>query len=100
VTRRRAHKNASHTATLTIAAELGAIGVVLYVAFLAGSVKLLLLAIGRHRVAGLGLAVSFLVLVLHSLFYSGFFEDPIMWGVLGVAALLVASVPGRSGENT
>jgi hypothetical protein len=91
-TRRRAEKNASHTTPLTVAAELGAIGFVLYLALLAGAVKLLLLAVRRERVAGLGLAVCFLVLVLHSLFYSGFFEDPITWGVLGVAAMLVAAV--------
>ncbi len=98
-TRRRAEKNASHTTPLTIAAELGAIGFVLYIAFLVGAVKLLLLAIGRHRVAGLGLAVCFLVLVLHSLFYSGFFEDPIMWGVLGVAAMVVWSALRPGGET-
>jgi O-Antigen ligase len=98
-TRRRAEKNASHTTPLTVAAELGAVGFVLYLAFLAGAVKLLILATRRERVVGLGLSVSFLVLVLHSLFYSGFFEDPVTWGVLAVAAMLVATSPGRVGET-
>ena len=90
-TRRRASKNASHTTPLTVLAELGAVGFLLYVAFLAGAVRLLWEAFRRDRVFGIGLGVCFLVLFLHSLFYSGFFEDPVMWGVLGVATMLVAA---------
>jgi O-antigen ligase len=89
-TRRRAAKNASHTTPLTVLAELGAVGFLLYLAFLAGAARLLWEAFRRDRVFGLGLAACFLVLLLHSLFYSGFFEDPVMWSVLGVAAMLVA----------
>jgi O-antigen ligase len=92
-TRRRAAKNASHTTPLTVLAELGVVGFLLYLAFLAGAARLLWEAFGRDRVFGLALAACFLVLLLHSLFYSGFFEDPVMWGVLGVAAMLVARVP-------
>ena len=66
-------------------------GFLLYLAVLAGAVRLLWEAFRRDRVFGLGLGVCFLVLFLHSLFYSGFFEDPVMWGVLGVAAMLVAA---------
>jgi hypothetical protein len=41
------------------------------------------------------------VLFLHSLFYSGFFEDPLTWGVLAFAATALA-VPGsrRPAEAT
>ncbi len=92
-TRRRAAKNASHTTPLTVLAELGAIGFVLYLAFLAGAARLLWEGYRRDRVFGLGLAACFLVLLLHSLFYSGFFEDPVMWGVLGVAAMVIATRP-------
>ena len=73
------------------ARRLGAVGFLLYLAFLAGAVRLLWEAFRRDRVFGLGLGVCFLVLFLHSLFYSGFFEDPVMWGVLGVATMLVAA---------
>jgi O-Antigen ligase len=92
-TRRRASKNASHTTPLTVLAELGAVGFLLYLSLLAGAVRLLWEAFRRDRVFGLGLGVCFLVLFLHSLFYSGFFEDPVTWGVLGVAAMLVAARP-------
>jgi O-antigen ligase len=90
-TRRRATKNASHTTPLTVLAELGVVGFLLYVALLAGAVRLLWEAMRIQRATGLGLAVGFLVLFLHSLFYSGFFEEPVMWGILGVAAMLVAA---------
>jgi O-antigen ligase len=97
-TRRRAAKNASHTTPLTVLAELGAVGFLLYLAFLAGAARLLWEAFRRDRIFGLGLAACFLVLLLHSLFYSGFFEDPVMWGVLGVAAMLVARVRRAADE--
>jgi O-antigen ligase len=94
-TRRPADKNASHTTPLTVFAELGVIGFGLYLLFLGGAVKLLLEATRARRSLGLGLAVVFLALFLHSLFYSGFFEDPIMWGTLAVAALVVGSLGAR-----
>jgi putative inorganic carbon (hco3(-)) transporter len=96
-TRRAARRDASHTTPLTVAAELGTIGVLLYLAFLAAAARLFRIAIERRRALGLGLATAFLVLLLHSLFYSGFFEDPIMWGALGVAAAL--AVAPRSHEQ-
>jgi hypothetical protein len=76
----------SHTTPLTVAAELGAIGLALYVWLLAGGVRL----IGRVRsldeALGLALGASFLALFVHALFYSGFLEDPLTWLVLAVAA--------------
>ncbi len=95
-TRLGARKNASHTTPLTVAAELGAVGFAAYVAFLAGAGRLLLLTVRRRRDLGLGLATGFLVLFLHSLFYSGFFEDPITWGILAVAAASLACFGARA----
>jgi putative inorganic carbon (HCO3(-)) transporter len=89
-TRRRAEKNASHTTPLTVFAELGVIGFVLYLAFLGGSIRLLWDAGRRRLVTALGLATCYTVLFLHSLFYSGFFEDPVTWGILGVGTLVAA----------
>ncbi len=42
---------------------------------------------------GLGLAAAFILLFVHSLSYSGFFQDPITWGALAVAAAVL--VPAR-----
>jgi nicotinamide riboside transporter PnuC len=76
----------SHTTPLTVAAELGVVGVVLYVWLLVGGARLLESVRRRNQVLGLALATSFLALFVHALFYSGFLEDPITWLVLAVGA--------------
>ena len=76
----------SHTTPLTVAAELGAIGVALYIWLLVGGVRLIEQVRRRDEALGLALAASFLALFVHALFYSGFLEDPITWLVLAVGA--------------
>ncbi len=83
---RRARRNVSHTAPLTIAAELGILGLMLYVAFLAGATKVFWMVRRRDAALGLGLIAVFVVLVVHSLFYGVFFDDPILWATLGVGS--------------
>jgi len=83
---RAVKKNVSHTTPLTVAAEIGVIGFAAYLAWLAGAVLTLRGAWRREQTVGLALSTVFFVLVTHSLFYSGFFEDPITWGSLAVAA--------------
>jgi hypothetical protein len=86
----------SHTTPLTVTAELGAIGFILYVGLLAGGAWTLELVRRRHEALGLSLAAVFLALFVHSLAYSGFFEDPITWLVLAVAsAFLAQPLPAR-----
>jgi len=80
----------SHTTPLTVAAELGIVGILLYVAILAGAARALNAVHRRHQALGLSLAAVFLALFVHSLAYSGFFEDPITWLVLGIAAAYLA----------
>jgi O-antigen ligase/polysaccharide polymerase Wzy-like membrane protein len=80
----------SHTTPLTVAAELGIVGVLLYAALLAGGAWALETVRRRHQALGLSLAAVFLALFVHSLAYSGFFEDPITWLVLAVAAAFLA----------
>ena len=79
-------KDASHTTPLTVAAELGVIGFAAFVLVLAAETRALVLVTRRRRALGLGLAAVLLTLVVHSLFYAGFFENPITWGVLGITA--------------
>jgi O-antigen ligase len=76
----------SHTTPLTVAAELGVIGLALYAWLLAGGVSLIARVRRREEALGLALGASFLALFVHALFYSGFVEDPVTWLVLGVAA--------------
>ena len=91
-----ASRNRSHTTPLTVAAELGIVGILAYLLFLAGAARSLLAVAMRDRALGIGLAAVFLTLLIHSLFYAGFFQDPITWGALALAAAaLVAYRPGR-----
>jgi putative inorganic carbon (HCO3(-)) transporter len=80
----------SHTTPLTVAAELGILGLLLYVTLLVGAGRALVAARRRDEVLGLSLAAVLLALFVHSLAYSGFFEDPITWLVLGIAAAVLA----------
>jgi O-antigen ligase len=88
---RAERRHVSHTAPLTVAAELGIVGLALYVALLVGAV----LTFRRVRVLdpalGLSLLGAFVVLFVHSLFYGVFLDDPLVWTVLGIAA--AAAVP-------
>lgn len=86
-------RNASHTTPLTIAAELGVLGVIAYVALLVGAARLLVAVRRRHEALGLGMAAVLLVLFVHSLFYDGFFEEPTTWGILAAAVAALACLP-------
>ncbi|HEY1357211.1 MAG TPA: O-antigen ligase family protein [Thermoleophilaceae bacterium] len=76
----------SHTTPLTVAAELGVIGLALYIWLLVGGARMLTAVTRFDRPLGLVLGASFLALFVHALSYSGFLEDPITWVVLGVGA--------------
>jgi putative inorganic carbon (HCO3(-)) transporter len=89
-THRTPKKSASHNTPVTVAAEEGGPGVVLYFWLV---VSLLVAAYRRIRhgvfglvalSAGLGLVAVF----VHSLAYNDFFEDPTTWGLIGLIALV------------
>jgi hypothetical protein len=90
-------RNASHTTPLTILAELGVVGFALYAWLLAATAWALVLVSRRDRAYGVGLAAALLALVVHSLLYAGFFEDPLTWGVIGLTA---AALAGKRALNT
>jgi len=81
----------SHTTPLTVAAELGLVGLALYLALLAGAARTIWLLWRRDASTGLALGAVLLALTIHSLFYSGFFEDPVTWLALGVASAALAA---------
>jgi O-antigen ligase len=93
--RRQKSKNVSHTTPLTVAAELGTIGLLVYLAFLAALGRAIFEVWRRHRPLGLALAGCLTALVVQSFFYGGFFEDPFVWGIAAVAAATVTFLPRR-----
>ncbi|HJQ49322.1 MAG TPA: O-antigen ligase family protein [Gaiellaceae bacterium] len=98
-THRTARKSASHNTAVTVAAEEGAVGLVIYFC-LVGS---LLLAAHRrinHPVYGrvaLAAGLALVAIFVHSLAYNDFFEDPTTWGLIGLIGL-VAPIRVRARE--
>jgi O-antigen ligase len=103
--------SASHTIPITVAAEQGIVGLVLYVALVVLALLTLFRGAGRSpprpkpgdtclwhespfRPA---LAACFAALVLHTWVYADFLEDPITWTLLGVGvALSFARAPATA----
>jgi O-antigen ligase len=98
-THRRPKQSASHNTPVTVAAEEGGPGLILYF-WLVVSVLLAAYRRIRHGVYG-GMALSaglaLLAIFVHSLAYADFFEDPTTWGLIGLIALVSPiRVPARA----
>ncbi len=83
--------SASHTIPVTVAAEQGLIGLVVYAALLASAFAMLFRGAGRSppRIA---IAACFAALVLHTWTYADFLEDPTTWLLLAVGVALARGV--------
>ena len=81
----------SHNTPLTAGAELGIVGLLLYAFLVAGAAATIVDVHRLSQALGLALGAVLLALFVHSLFYSGFFEDPVTWLVLGVASSFLAA---------
>jgi putative inorganic carbon (hco3(-)) transporter len=91
-THRTPRKSASHNTPVTVAAEEGAIGFLLYAWVV---VSLLRAAFRRIKhpdfgVLALSAGLVFVAIFVHSLAYNDFFEDPTTWGVIGLIGLVAA----------
>jgi putative inorganic carbon (hco3(-)) transporter len=75
---------ASHNTPVTVAAETGAPGILLYLWLL---VAVFRQAFRRRTSLALIGGIGVAAILCHSLFYNAFFEDPITWGLLGLAAI-------------
>jgi O-antigen ligase len=83
---------ASHTIPVTVAAEQGVGGLLLYVALALVAIAALTagLRTGAHRsVARAGVAAGFVAVVVHTLLYAAFLEDPLTWALLAAGVGLV-----------
>ena len=93
----------SHTIPLTVAAEQGAIGLAAYLALMAAAFALVFDRlparlrsgpVGIAEVAAAAVPAAFCALVLHTLVYAAFLEDPLTWTLLALAAVLRTSQAG------
>ncbi len=93
---RRHHRNvdttlsASHTIPITVAAEQGLIGLIVYLALVASALGLLVRGARGDPVRS-AIAATFTALLFHTLLYADFLEDPSAWALLGVGAALAAA---------
>jgi O-antigen ligase len=81
---------ASHTIPITVAAEQGAIGLLAYLALLAAALARLLRGAAAWP-ARAAIAAAFLALLVHTLVYAAFLEDPLTWTLLGIGTALAAA---------
>jgi O-antigen ligase len=106
---------ASHTIPLTVTAEQGVIGLAAYLVLVSLSFVLLFQRLRSRLVSApwpgvgvvtrAGLAAAYAALVVHTLVYAAYLEDPLAWALLAVAAGLRARPPGgeedeRGGSST
>jgi O-antigen ligase len=79
--------SASHTIPVTVAAEQGLVGLLVYVALLVVALRQLL-----HGATGdpyrAVVAAAFVALVVHTWAYAAFLEDPLAWALLAVGTAL------------
>ena len=78
---------ASHTIPVTVAAEQGLGGLALYLALVAAAIATLLRN-ARRSVARAAVAAAFVALVVHTLLYAAFLEDPLAWALLALGSAL------------
>jgi putative inorganic carbon (HCO3(-)) transporter len=83
----------SHTEPVTIAAEQGLLGLIFYFALIVVALWTMTAGIRGSPVLAARAAVlaAFVALLVHTMAYAGFFEDPITWVLLAVGASLTAA---------
>lgn len=102
-TDKKAPVTISHTEPVTVGAEQGLIGLIAYVALVVVSLWTMgagLWARGQDRappvtfIARAAVLAAFVTLLVHTMAYAGFFQDPITWVLMAIGASLAA---GRTG---
>jgi O-antigen ligase len=93
---------ASHNTPVTVAAETGLVGLVLFVALVGALLLQAFRRADRSRPGGVALAAALLVaaILCHSFFYNDFFEDPTTWGLFGLIALVANVRLVQAGGDT
>ncbi|MBJ7332298.1 MAG: O-antigen ligase family protein, partial [Solirubrobacteraceae bacterium] len=87
---------ASHTIPVTVAAEQGVIGLAVYLALLIAALARLFGSglVGALReptavaIARAGVVAAFIAILVHTMLYAAFLEDPLVWALLGAGVAL------------
>jgi putative inorganic carbon (hco3(-)) transporter len=87
--------SASHTIAVTIAAEQGLIGELVYLALvIVAAIRLLRGA--RSDLARVAVGAAFIALIFHTQLYADFLEDPVTWALIAVGTALAREASARS----
>jgi O-antigen ligase len=90
---RKAPVSVSHTEPVTVGAEQGVVGLAVYAALVSTALWTMAAGLGRRlSVARAAVLATFVALLVHTMAYAGFYEDPIAWVLLAVGASLAARV--------
>jgi O-antigen ligase len=81
--------SASHTTPITVAAEQGVVGLAAYLALVALALRRLGHG-ARGSVPRMVVLAAFCGLLLHTMLYAAFLEDPLTWSLLGIGTALAA----------
>jgi len=94
---KKAPVSVSHTEPVTVAAEQGLIGLAAYAALLVVALWTMATGLFPHpkSLGRIAVLAAFTALLVHTMAYAGFYEDPITWVLLAVGASL-AAVPVRT----
>jgi len=90
---KKAPVSVSHTEPVTVAAEQGVVGLAAYFALLVTALWTMASGLQRRlSVARIAVFATFVALLVHTMAYAGFYEDPIAWVLLALGASLAARV--------
>jgi putative inorganic carbon (hco3(-)) transporter len=80
---------ASHTTPVTVAAETGVPGLLLFLWLVVAALQLAFRRLGSsfEGTARLAFGLALVAILVHSLFYNALFEDPAFWGLLALVAV-------------
>ena len=99
---RKAPVSVSHTEPITIAAEQGVLGLAAYLALVLTALWTMALGLRSSLTGPTALSIgraavlaTFTALIVHTMAYAGFFEDPITWVLLAAGASLAAAQQRR-----
>jgi len=92
--------SASHTIPITVAAEQGVVGLALYLALLGAAFLTLFAPVMGRSPARIAIAAAFAALVVHTLTYADFLEDPMTWTLLGIGVALAEGRRRREPQSS
>ncbi len=91
--------SASHTIPITVAAEQGVIGLLVYFALILLALRRLLRGARGEPVRAV-VAACFAALLLHTWVYAAFLEDPMTWTLLALGTALALPVAAAGSESS